>query len=141
MYNISMKFNNIFKKENLLKISISVLVFSILILPVISLAQGGNIDPSLGGKAPGKIHNPLAQTGVNNITDLIKKILEGIIKIGVPIVALAIIYAGFLFVFARGKEEKLTEAKDTLLYTLIGAGVLIGSWAIAQIITNTVTAL
>ena len=56
-------------------------------------------------------------------------------------VALAIIYSGFLFVAARGNSEKLTKAKDTLLYTIIGAAILLGAWAIATMISSTVLAL
>ena len=58
--------------------------------------------------------------------------------IGVPIVTLAIIYAGFLFVAARGNAEELTKAKKTLMYTLIGAALLLGSFVIAQAIKGTV---
>lgn len=85
-----------------------------------------------------KIENPIDE---NNITDLIQRILEGVIKIGMPIIVLAIIYSGFLFVSAQGNTEKLSEAKRSLLYTLIGAAILLGSWAIAQLITDTVKAL
>jgi len=67
--------------------------------------------------------------------------LEGALKIGIPIVALAIVYCGFLFVFARGNSEKLTKARDALLYTVIGAAILLGAWAIAKMISATVLAL
>ena len=86
----------------------------------------------------GKICNPLS---VATLQDLLKKILEGAIKIGIPVIALAIIYSGFLFVSARGNSEKLDDAKRALIYTLIGAAILIGSWAIAQLISNTVLSL
>jgi len=88
---------------------------------------------------PGKICNPIA--GVGSVPDLIQKILTGLLQIGIPVVALAIIYCGFLFVVARGNSEKITKAKDALLWTLIGAAVLLGSWAIAQMISATVTGL
>jgi len=87
----------------------------------------------------GKIINPLGTT--STLPALIQKILEGMLKIGIPIVALAIIYCGFLFVFARGNSEKITHAKDALLYTMIGAAILLGAWAIAQMISATVLAL
>lgn len=83
-----------------------------------------------------QICNPLSSS--SNIQTFIKNLLQGLIKIGLPVVALAIIYSGFLFVSARGNSEKLSKAKDTLLYTLIGAAILLGSWAIAQMISNTV---
>ncbi len=122
-----------------------ILLSYILLFPVISLAQGGiNINQSGGldinnGSNAGKIVNPLGTT--TTIPGLIHTILTGALKIGIPIVALAIIYCGFLFVFARGNPEKLTKAKEALLYTLIGAAILLGSWAIAEMISATVTGL
>ena len=92
------------------------------------------------GSCPaGTICNPLDT--INSVPGLIKTILEGLLKIGIPLVALAIIYCGFLFVKAQGKPEELKKAKDALLYTLIGAAILLGSWAIAKMISATVLAL
>lgn len=118
-------------RKNFLKYG---LILFTLVFPILSFADNTNCDP-----ADGKICNPLSN--INTINDLIKTLLEGLIRIGMPIIALAIIYSGFLFVFARGNSEKLTQAKDTLLYTLIGAAILLGSWGIAQLISNTVLSL
>ena len=85
------------------------------------------------------ICNPIPS--VTSVPGLIKTILEGLLKIGIPVVALAIVYCGFLFVQARGKPEAITKAKDALLYTLIGAAILLGSWAIAEMISATVIEL
>jgi hypothetical protein len=97
-------------------------------------------DASSGGSSTqvGHIKNPIK---VDNIQDFIKTVLEGVLRIAIPIVVLAIIYSGFLFVKARGNEKELETAKNALLYTLIGAAVLLGSWAIAQIIADTVLSL
>ena len=131
-------------KKNLFNLSTIIFIVFVLILPVLSLAEGAGDtgEGGSGGDTGGdtvKIVNPL--TGVNSITDLIKTILEGVIKIGMPIIALAIIYCGFLFVSAQGKPEAITKARDALLYTLIGAAILLGSWGIAQLISETVLAL
>lgn len=99
-----------------------IFTFFAFIFPVISFAQA-------------KIDNPI---DVDTINELIKVLLEGVLQIGFPLVALAIIYCGFLFVKARGKPEEITKAKDALLYTIIGAAILLGSWAIAQLISETV---
>ncbi|PIP69143.1 hypothetical protein CO033_02140 [Candidatus Nomurabacteria bacterium CG_4_9_14_0_2_um_filter_32_10] len=117
---------SIYIKKNLLKV---VLVVFVLVLPILSFADD----------TPITIANPLPE--VTSINGLIQNILEGVIKIGMPIIALAIIYCGFLFVSAQGKPESIKKAKDALLYTLIGAAILLGSWAIAQLITETVKAL
>ena len=86
----------------------------------------------------GKICNPISTDTLNGF---IKTLLEGLLKVGIPLVALAVIYCGFLFVSARGNSEKLKKAKDALLYTLIGAAILLGSWAIARLVSDTVLSL
>ena len=123
------------------------LIFSI---PIISLAQvcnGTDPNPSAeccnGTNPPaacsGLIHNPLGPKGPQTINAFIQLVLIGVIKIGFPVIALAIIYCGFLFVKAQGKPEEIKKAKDALLYTVIGAALLLGAWAIAQLIANTIT--
>ena len=126
---------------------ITILVAFVLIIPILSFAQNGTNPPTQGNGT-----NPPAQSNVsvtiNNpipsittVDGFIKTILIGVIKIGLPIVALAIIYSGFLFVSARGKPEALKKAKDALLYSVIGAAILLGAWAIAQLISDTVLKL
>lgn len=131
-----------FIKKNIYKLCFIAYVF---IMPVISFAQTTPSQPTAGttpsDPSAGKIVNPLGPNGIDSIQGFIRVILEGVLRIGIPIVALAIIYCGFLFVAARGNSEKLTKAKSTLLYTLIGAAILLGSWAIATLISSTVLAL
>lgn len=129
-----------FIKKNLFAIILSIIVISV---PILSFAQNGTnaIGTGNGTNATGTgglsstIVNPI---GITSITGLIKTILQAVIKIGIPIVALAIIYCGFLFVKALGKPEELKKAKDALLYTVIGAAILLGAWTIAQLISDTV---
>jgi len=112
-------------KKNLFSI---IFIAFMLVLPVLSFAQDT------------KIFNPLGDN-TQTLSGFVEKILKGVIKIGMPIIVLAIIYSGFLFVSAQGNSEKLSEAKRALLYTLIGAAILLGSWAIALLIRDTVLAL
>lgn len=116
------------------------LVLSILFVPMISLGQGSGSDSGFINTpgATAKVQNPIS---TDNLNDFIKKILEAVLKIGIPLVALAIIYSGFLFVFARGNSEKLKTAKNALLYSVIGAVILLGAWALAKVIADTVREL
>jgi hypothetical protein len=113
-----------------------VLVLSLMLLPILSFAV--DVDGDLGDNSSGKIVNPINS---DSLDGLIKTILEGALKIGIPLIALAIIYCGFLFVSARGNPESIKKAKDALIYTLIGAAILLGAWALALLIKNTVLAL
>ncbi len=125
---------------NFLKINFVVILFLLLLvaLPFISFAQG---DPVVGTTPilNNKITNPIPN--VPTVQKFIEVFLQGVLKIGFPVVAFALIYCGFLFVKAQGKPEELTKAKDALLYTLIGAAILLGSWAIAILIADTVLTL
>jgi hypothetical protein len=116
------------------KFSIVTLFLISFFLPaILAFADGHTCDETLG-----KICNPIS---AESLEGLIKTILEGVIKIGIPIIALAIIYSGFLFVQARGKPGEIEKAKNSLVYTLIGAAILLGAWAISQLISETVLAL
>lgn len=86
----------------------------------------------------GKIINPIK---VNDFSAFIATVLGVILRIAIPIVAAFIIYSGLMFVLARGNSEKLEQAKTRLLYTLLGAGILLGAWMIATVIKATIEAL
>ncbi|MFA5936896.1 MAG: hypothetical protein WC822_03390 [Candidatus Paceibacterota bacterium] len=122
--------NKNYFKKNLHKIALIAFTF---FYPVLSLA-----DSTIPVDSSVQIINPISST---SIIELIRKVLEGVIKIGMPIIVLAVIYCGFLFVQAQGKPAEIEKARSSLLYTLIGAAILIGSWAIAQLIADTVKAL
>lgn len=104
-----------------------------------------NCDPNnntgSGGSESIKLNNPLGTNGIDNIPDLVKAILEIALKIGVPLIALAIIYAGFKFIAAQGNSEELKKAKDTLIYVIVGAAILLAAYAIATAIVNTVSSV
>jgi len=83
------------------------------------------------------ITNPLS-TEIDSIPKFIEAIIDIVLIVGVPIVVLAVIYVGFLFVKAQGKPEEITKAKSALIYTLIGAALLLGAFVIANAIGKTV---
>lgn len=83
------------------------------------------------------IKNPL-NSEIDTIPKFIEAVINIVLVVGVPIVVLAVIYTGFLFVSAQGNSEKLTKAKKALLYTLIGAALLLGAFVIANAIQSTI---
>lgn len=107
------------------------LIAPVLLAPFFALAA---CDPNSG-----VICNPLNST--STLPALIQTVLHDAILVGSPVLALAVIYCGFLFVFARGNTEKITHAKDALMWTLIGGAVLLGAVALAGLISSTVQSL
>ncbi|HEY4487035.1 MAG TPA: hypothetical protein VJB70_04900 [Candidatus Paceibacterota bacterium] len=82
-----------------------------------------------------KLQNPIQY---KNIPELIKAILDVIVQISVPVVALLIIYSGFLYVKAQGNEEELKTAHRALTWTLVGAAVLLGASVLSGVIAGTI---
>lgn len=106
-----------------------------LVLPVFSFAENSTTVTPPPAVGTTKIKNPLKY---ETIEELLKLIVEGILKLAIPIIALAIIYSGFLFVTSLGNPGKLEKAKDAFLYTVIGAAILLGSWGLAQLIAESI---
>lgn len=84
-----------------------------------------------------KIGNPVE--GADSLMELIVVILQKVIT---PVAAVAvvvwIIWAGFTFLTAQGNPKKIEEAKARLLWSLIGAGILLGATAIAEVLKKTI---
>lgn len=73
-----------------------------------------------------------------SIESLLLAILNIFIIIATPIVVLFIIYAGFLYVTARGNAQQVQQATRALTYAIIGGVIIIGAVAIAAIISGVV---
>lgn len=86
------------------------------------------------------LNNPLGDN-VKDIPTFVQKLLEVVMKVGVPLVAVAIIYTGYLFISAQGNPEKLKKAKDAILYVFIGSMILLGAYVIAQALHGTISAI
>ncbi len=113
------------------KITLSPLFFWVIIN--IALAPKVFAAPNEGG-----LVNPLSS---DTFEALITNIANIMMKIGIPIAGIFIIYSGLKFVTARGNEQKLAEAKKTFYWTIIGAGILLGAVVIAEAIKATVSGL
>lgn len=94
--------------------------------------MGGGVNSGSG------LSNPISY---NNIMDFVQAILQVVLKIGIPVAAMFIIYSGFLFVKAQGNEKELAEAKKAFTYAVIGTAILLGSWLLAQGIASTINSL
>ena len=77
----------------------------------------------------------------NCLMAFLNNILDFIINIGTVVIVLMVIFVGFKFVVAQGNDSKITEARNMLFWTLVGALVLLGAKAISLGILSTVQAL
>ena len=107
--------------------SIAVLL---LLFPYVVAAQNNSPIANIDG-----INNPIAST---SLQEFLGKLLEAIITLLYPILVLALVYSGFLFVTAQGNPEQLQKARTVLKWVVVGAVIIFARWLIADIIGTTV---
>lgn len=88
------------------------------------------------GGGSGCLENPLKS---DSILEFIEKIIDVLLIFAVPIIVLFIMYAGFLFVTARGSEDQIKKAKHALLWAVVGGVIVLGAKLIISVIKGTIT--
>ncbi len=89
-------------------------------------------------QSTGAFDGPL-KSEIKNIPDFIAMALRAMVMVALPIISLFIVYAGFMFVFARGNEGMLSEAKKNFFYVIVGAILILGAWVLATLIGGTIS--
>jgi len=79
------------------------------------------------------ICNPLEAKDFNEIVD---SILNFLFRIAVVLVPLMAVIAGFMLITAAGNPEKINRARDIIIWTAVGLGILLLSRGILAIINQ-----
>ncbi len=96
----------------------------------------GGTSGSGSGKT-GELTNPLQS---KSIQDFLLKIIDVILVFALPIIILYIMYAGYLFVTARGDTGQIETARTALLWAVVGGVIALGAKVIIGVIQGTVAA-
>jgi hypothetical protein len=91
-----------------------------------------------GGLGDGGLHNPLRY---DSLSEVLLTILDVLVIFMIPVIIFFIIYAGFLYVTARGNQSSIETAHRTLLYAVIGGLLILGARALLAVIQGTVNML
>lgn len=103
-------------------------------------STGNSIQKRSTGNKSITLINPLGPGA--SVSSFLLSILNIITTtIGPVIVILMLVFVGFKFVTAQGEPGKITEARQMLLWTVVGALILLGAEVIAIGIEATVKAL
>ncbi|HOR23382.1 hypothetical protein KBB76_02040 [Candidatus Saccharibacteria bacterium] len=92
-------------------------------------------------EACNKSKSPLCEnvgTNKNAITDLIGRVSTFLALMGGTVAVILVIYGGFRYVVSGGDANKVTTAKNTILYGVIGLVVIAAAQAIVIFFLNTV---
>ncbi|MDD3487795.1 MAG: pilin [Candidatus Pacebacteria bacterium] len=103
------------------------LIFIISLLTIFLIAL-----PALGQDFAFK--NPFKE--ITTITSLIEAIINFLKSLAVIVSAILIVYAGYLYMTSAGNQQKIETAQKTLIWALVGIGVVLMASAITKVIEN-----
>jgi len=103
------------------------LIFIISLLTIFLIAL-----PALGQDFAFK--NPFKE--ITTITSLIEAIINFLKSLAVIVSAILIVYAGYLYMTSAGNQQKIETAQKTLIWALVGIGVILIASAITKVIEN-----
>lgn len=77
-------------------------------------------------------------SGTYRVSEIVGVVIQTAISLIGVIFLVLMIYAGFNWMTARGDEEKVTRAKDTLIRAIVGIIIVVGSYAIWKFVFDKV---
>ena len=113
-------------------------------------SANGGTQNSVEGSTQNPVTNPITNGGsvvlenpldsnISSIPKFFQAIIDILLVFAIPFIVFFIIYAGFLYVTARGNVETISKAHKALLYALIGGVLILGANVLLDVITGTVT--
>lgn len=106
-------------KKNLVKNLIAISSIALLALPLLAMAQA----------LP-----PVVPASTKSVAEVLNTLALAILAILGAAAVLFIVVAGFQFLTAGGDPEKVTAARDKVVYALVGIAVGALAWALIRVI-------
>jgi len=79
--------------------------------------------------------------GITDIPSFIYGVLGLIVKVGIPVASVFLIWAGFLFLTSQGDPKKLQTARQAFIWACIGFAILTGAWLLATAVQGSLRAV
>lgn len=106
-----------------LKLTSLSIITTAFILPVITYAA---------------LQNP---TGFKSLEQVVLAVVNVVQILLIMATVLYLLYAGLMFVTARGEPSKITAARDALLWGMVGAALVIGAQVLVQTLQSSVNSI
>ena len=84
------------------------------------------------------VGSPFQILRFKSIREFVVALLDLVVQVGSPLMVVAVIYIGFLFVKARGNTGEIKAAKEAAQYTAIGIAIILGSYFMIQVLEATI---
>ncbi len=115
-----------------LKIILLVWLVIIVILPQIVWAANPALNKLQEVGSDGK--GPYTAATPTTLPYVIGIVVQSALAMVGAIFIVLMLYAGYNWMIARGEEEKVSKAKDTITASIIGIIIVVGAWAIWKFI-------
>lgn len=126
------------------KVSKILLIVSLLFMGTVAIINAAETKPvapkTTVSLANVTLKNPL-KAEYGTFSQLVAGVTRAAVTVFIPFVVIAFIYSGWIFVKAQGKEKEITDAKNALLWSVVGAFILLGASVFAKIIGTTVSTI
>lgn len=86
--------------------------------------------------AAATLKNPTPGGG-KTLEEFVLMLVDIVQLVTTPILVVCLIYGGFTFLTANGSEDQLSRSKQWILWSLVGATIVLGGKVIAQAIFGT----
>jgi len=125
------------KKKIIFTLLIGSVIFSLTVAWALALEPVEPIDPG------GKLKDVGTNAGYTNPEPSVAQTIGSIIKVALSVLGVIfmiyVVYAGYLWMTARGEEEKITKAKAIVRGSIIGLIVILGAYAITAFVVDRIT--
>jgi amino acid transporter len=123
------------KTINKIRYTILPFLFILIAFPLLTHAE----DPALTNlKNVGSVKGPYQaiDSGKNDLAGIVGIGIQAFLGLLGMIFLVLILYAGYMWMIARGEEEKVEKAKDTLTRAVIGLIIVVGAYAISYFVID-----
>lgn len=87
-----------------------------------------------------KLVNPLGSKG-SSLEQIILSVVNVVQILLIMATVLYLLYAGLMFVTARGEASKLTKARDALLWGMVGAALILAARVLVTTLQSSVNSI
>lgn len=113
------------KKIDFKKLSIALFAITMLAMPVLLLAATSTID----------VPRP-AIVGSNDLTTIVGNVINILLTLIGIVCIILIVFGGFKYMTASGKEDAMKDAKGIMIGAIIGLIIVFIAWAASTFIIN-----
>ena len=123
-------------KRHLVTLLIGVVLITPLVSQALSFDPNANDPGSLISNTTGNINS--ISLGQQQPTVIALRLINAALSLLAIICVVLLIYAGFLWIWARGNQDEVKRAKDIILGTVIGLVIVLAALGITQFVFSTI---